>query len=641
MSENDKTPLLDTIALPADLRKLPENKLRQVADELRQEMIDAVSNTGGHLGAGLGVVELTVALHYTFDTPDDKILWDVGHQAYPHKILTGRRDRIRTLRQGGGLSGFTSRRESEYDPFGAAHSSTSISAGLGFAVARDLRGADNDVVAVIGDGAMSAGMAYEAMNNAGANKSRLIVVLNDNDMSIAPPVGAMSAYLARLISAKPYRSMRHLGRVLAKKFPRPFENAARRAEEYARGMLTGGTLFEELGFYYVGPIDGHNLDHLLPVLRNAKSSRGEGPILVHVVTQKGKGYDPAENAADKYHGVSKFDVITGKQLKLAAGAPSYTNVYAKALIAEAEQDDRIVAVTAAMPTGTGIDKFSERFPDRSFDVGIAEQHGVTFCAGMAADGLKPFATIYSTFLQRAYDQIVHDVAIQRLPVRFAIDRAGMVGADGVTHQGSYDIGFLASLPNFVLMAPSDEAELMHMVATAAQIDDGPSAIRYPRGESVGVELPDKGTPLPIGKARIVREGTKVAILSYGTRLAEALKAADILQARGLSTTVVDARFAKPFDEDVTRRVAAEHEVMITLEDGAMGGFATLVIHFLAREGLLEAGAKFRPMCLPDFFIDHDKPEAQYDLASLNAPQIVTTALTALGYNETIEAPARA
>ena len=641
MSENDKMPLLDTIVLPADLRKLPENKLRQVADELRQEMIDAVSNTGGHLGAGLGVVELTVALHYTFDTPDDKILWDVGHQAYPHKILTGRRDRIRTLRQGGGLSGFTSRRESEYDPFGAAHSSTSISAGLGFAVARDLRGADNDVVAVIGDGAMSAGMAYEAMNNAGANKSRLIVVLNDNDMSIAPPVGAMSAYLARLISAKPYRSMRHLGRVLAKKFPRPFENAARRAEEYARGMLTGGTLFEELGFYYVGPIDGHNLDHLLPVLRNAKSSRGEGPILVHVVTQKGKGYDPAENAADKYHGVSKFDVITGKQLKLAAGAPSYTNVYAKALIAEAEQDDRIVAVTAAMPTGTGIDKFSERFPDRSFDVGIAEQHGVTFCAGMAADGLKPFATIYSTFLQRAYDQIVHDVAIQRLPVRFAIDRAGMVGADGVTHQGSYDIGFLASLPNFVLMAPSDEAELMHMVATAAQIDDGPSAIRYPRGESVGVELPDKGTPLPIGKARIVREGTKVAILSYGTRLAEALKAADILQARGLSTTVVDARFAKPFDEDVTRRVAAEHEVMITLEDGAMGGFATLVIHFLAREGLLEAGAKFRPMCLPDFFIDHDKPEAQYDLARLNAPQIVTTALTALGYNETIEAPAHA
>ena len=641
MSENDKMPLLDTIVLPADLRKLPENKLRQVADELRQEMIDAVSNTGGHLGAGLGVVELTVALHYTFDTPDDKILWDVGHQAYPHKILTGRRDRIRTLRQGGGLSGFTSRRESEYDPFGAAHSSTSISAGLGFAVARDLRGADNDVVAVIGDGAMSAGMAYEAMNNAGANKSRLIVVLNDNDMSIAPPVGAMSAYLARLISAKPYRSMRHLGRVLAKKFPRPFENAARRAEEYARGMLTGGTLFEELGFYYVGPIDGHNLDHLLPVLRNAKSSRGEGPILVHVVTQKGKGYDPAENAADKYHGVSKFDVTTGKQLKLAAGAPSYTNVYAKALIAEAEQDDRIVAVTAAMPTGTGIDKFSERFPDRSFDVGIAEQHGVTFCAGMAADGLKPFATIYSTFLQRAYDQIVHDVAIQRLPVRFAIDRAGMVGADGVTHQGSYDIGFLASLPNFVLMAPSDEAELMHMVATAAQIDDGPSAIRYPRGESVGVELPDKGTPLPIGKARIVREGTKVAILSYGTRLAEALKAADILQARGLSTTVVDARFAKPFDEDVTRRVAAEHEVMITLEDGAMGGFATLVIHFLAREGLLEAGAKFRPMCLPDFFIDHDKPEAQYDLASLNAPQIVTTALTALGYNETIEAPAHA
>ncbi len=641
MSKNDTTPLLDTIALPADLRRLEEGQLRQLADELRQDMINAVSHTGGHLGAGLGVVELTVALHYIFNTPDDKILWDVGHQAYPHKILTGRRDRIRTLRQGGGLSGFTSRRESEYDPFGAAHSSTSISAGLGFAVARDLRDGNNNVVSVIGDGAMSAGMAYEAMNNAGAAKSRMIVVLNDNDMSIAPPVGAMSAYLARLISAKPYRSMRHLGRILAKKFPRPFEKAAKRAEEYARGMLTGGTLFEELGFYYVGPIDGHNLDHLLPVLRNAKESRGEGPILVHVVTQKGKGYDPAENAADKYHGVSKFDVVTGKQDKPAGGPPSYTNVYAKALIAEAEQDERIVAVTAAMPTGTGIDKFADRFPDRTFDVGIAEQHGVTFCAGMAADGLKPFATIYSTFLQRAYDQVVHDVAIQRLPVRFAMDRAGMVGADGVTHQGSYDISFLASLPGFVLMAPSDEAELMHMVATAAQIDDGPSAIRYPRGESLGIDLPSKGTPLPIGKARIVREGTKVAIMSYGTRLAEALKAADILNARGLSTTVIDARFAKPFDEDVARRVSAEHEVMITLEDGATGGFATLVMHFLAREGLLEAGAKFRPMCLPDFFIDHDKPDAQYDLAGLNAPHIVATALTALGYNETIEAPARA
>ncbi len=642
MTQNDsKTPLLDTVALPADLRRLPESQLRQLADELRQEMIDAVSNTGGHLGAGLGVVELTVALHYVFETPDDKILWDVGHQAYPHKILTGRRDRMRSLRQGGGLSGFTSRRESEYDPFGAAHSSTSISAGLGFAVARDLRGADNNVVAVIGDGAMSAGMAYEAMNNAGATKSRMIVILNDNDMSIAPPVGAMSAYLARLISAKPYRSMRHLGRLLAKKFPRPFEKAARRAEEYARGMLTGGTLFEELGFYYVGPIDGHNLDHLLPVLRNAKDSRGEGPILVHVVTQKGKGYDPAENAADKYHGVSKFDVVTGKQVKAAPGAPTYTNVYAQALIAEAEQDERIVAVTAAMPTGTGIDKFAERFPNRAFDVGIAEQHGVTFCAGMAADGLKPFATIYSTFLQRAYDQVVHDVAIQRLPVRFAMDRAGMVGADGVTHQGSYDIAFLGSLPGFVLMAPSDEAELMHMVATAAQIDDGPSAIRYPRGESVGVALPAKGTPLEIGKARVVREGTKVAIMSYGTRLHESLKAADILAARGLSTTVVDARFAKPFDESIARRLAAEHEVLITVEDGSMGGFATLVTHFLAREGLLESGVKFRPMCLPDFFIDHDKPEKQYDLAGLNAPQIVATVLQALGYNETLEAPARA
>ncbi len=634
-------PLLDGVAYPADIRALDEGQLRQLADELRQETIDTVSITGGHLGAGLGVVELTVALHYVFDTPRDKLIWDVGHQCYPHKILTGRRDRICTLRQGGGLSGFTSRRESEYDPFGAAHASTSISAALGYAVARDLRQDDHNVIAVIGDGSMSAGMAYEAMNNAGSRDSRLIVVLNDNDMSIAPAVGAMSAYLSRLISSKPYRSMRHLGRVLASKVPRPLENAARRAEEYARGLLTGGTLFEELGFFYIGPIDGHNLDHLLPVLKNVRDDRQDGPILIHCVTQKGKGYTPAETAADKYHGVSKFDVVTGKQAKSTPTAPTYTNVFAQALIAEAEADDRVVAVTAAMPSGTGLNKFADRFPDRCFDVGIAEQHAVTFCAGLACDGLKPFAVIYSTFLQRAYDQVVHDVAIQHLPVRFAIDRAGMVGADGVTHQGFYDIAYLGCLPGFVLMAAADEAELMHMVATAATIDDRPSAFRYPRGESVGVEMPDRGTPLALGKGRVLREGTKVAILSYGTRLAAALTAAEDLGARGLSTTVADARFAKPLDEDLVRRLAAEHEVLITVEEGAVGGFASHVMQFLSHQGLLDNGLKMRPMCFPDMFIDHGKPDAQYELARVTADHIVAQVFQALGYADEAAAPARA
>ena len=635
MGNVSKTPLLDTIEYPSDIRKLKENQLRQLADELRAEMIDAVSVTGGHLGAGLGVVELTTAVHYVFNTPDDKLIFDVGHQCYPHKILTGRRDRIRTLRQDGGLSGFTSRRESEYDPFGAAHSSTSISAGLGYAVGRDLQGRDNHVISVIGDGAMSAGMAYEAMNNAGAMHSKLIVILNDNDMSIAPPVGAMSAYLSRLISSKPYRSMRHLARDLAKAFPKPLETAAKRAEEYARGMLTGGTMFEEMGFFYVGPIDGHNLDHLLPVLKNCRDTEQDGPILIHAVTQKGKGYAPAEKAADKYHGVAKFDIITGKQAKPTPKAPQYTAVFAEALIKEAEADDKIVAVTAAMPSGTGINKFADRFPSRSFDVGIAEQHGVTFCAGLACEGFKPFATIYSTFLQRAYDQVVHDVAIQSLPVRFAIDRAGMVGADGVTHQGSYDITYLGCLPGFVVMAPSDEVELYHAVATAAQIDDRPSAFRYPRGEATGLELPERGIPFEIGQGRILREGTKVAILSFGTRLGEAMKAADTLAARGLSTTVADARFAKPIDEKLIRRLASEHEVLLTVEEGAVGGFATQVVHFLAREGLLESGVKLRPLCLPDFFIDHGKPDNQYAMAGLDAENIVNTALQALGYNEAV------
>jgi 1-deoxy-D-xylulose-5-phosphate synthase len=627
---NSKKPLLDQVRTPADLKKLDPSQLRQFADELRQETIEAVSITGGHLGAGLGVVELTVALHYLFDTPNDRLIWDVGHQAYPHKILTGRRDRIRTLRQGGGLSGFTKRSESEYDPFGAAHSSTSISAGLGMAVARDLAGKKNHVIAVIGDGAMSAGMAYEAMNNAGAMNSRLIVILNDNNMSIAPPVGAMSAYLARLLSSKSFRHLRNLGKEITEHFPRRLKETARRAEEYARGLVTGGTMFEEMGFYYVGPIDGHNLDHLLPVLKNARDDEEGGPILIHVVTQKGHGYAPAEQAADKYHGVTKFDVITGVQAKPVSNAPSYTAVYAKALIQEAEQDDKIVAITAAMPSGTGLDKFGKRFPDRCFDVGIAEQHGVTFAAGLATEGFKPFCTIYSTFLQRAYDQVVHDVAIQQLPVRFAMDRAGLVGADGATHAGAYDVAYLGCLPGFVIMAPADEAELMHMVATAVVIDDRPSAFRYPRGDGVGVEMPAKGQILPIGKGRIIREGTKVAILSFGTRLKDACMAAEELGTRGLSTTVADARFCKPLDEDLIRRLAAEHEVLITIEEGSVGGFGSHVLQFLAITGQLDNGPKIRPMVLPDHFIDHNKPELQYDEAALNAKHIVATALQALG-----------
>lgn len=632
MSMNDKgtTPLLDTVNVPADIRRLKTDQLRQLADELRQETISAVSVTGGHLGAGLGVVELTVALHYVFDTPRDRLIWDVGHQAYPHKIVTGRRERIRTLRQEGGLSGFTRRSESEYDPFGAAHSSTSISAGLGMAVARDLSGGTNHVIAVIGDGAMSAGMAYEAMNNAGHLRSRLIVILNDNDMSIAPPVGAMSGHLSRLLSSRPYVSLRNLGRTFAEALPKPLETAARRAEEFARGFVAGGTLFDEMGFYYVGPVDGHNIDHLLPVLRNARDSRLDKPILIHVVTRKGKGYPPAEASADKYHGVVKFDVVTGKQSKPVANAPAYQAVFAKALIAEAEADKKIVAITAAMPSGTSLDKFAERFPERCFDVGIAEQHGVTFAAGLATEGFKPFAAIYSTFLQRGYDQVVHDVAIQRLPVRFAIDRAGLVGADGATHAGSYDVTYLSCLPDFVVMAAADELELMHMVATAAQIDDRPSAFRYPRGEGFGVELPARGTPLPIGKGRILREGTKIAILNFGARLQECLVAAEDLAAKGLSATVADARFAKPLDTDLVRRLAREHEVLITIEEGAVGGFASHVLQDLATAGLLDHGLKVRPMVLPDRFIDHASPVRQYAEAGLDAPHIVETALAALG-----------
>ena len=629
MSNSRATPLLDTVNHPADLRNIPADQLRELADELRSEMIDAVSLTGGHLGAGLGVVELTVALHYIFDTPRDRLVWDVGHQAYPHKILTGRRDRIRTLRQGGGLSGFTKRAESEYDPFGAAHASTSISAGLGMAVGRDLEGAKSNVVCVIGDGAMTAGMAFEAMNNAGSLRSRLIVILNDNDMSIAPPVGAMSAYLSRLISSRSYRGLREIAKQLAKRLPEPIERTARRAEEYARGMATGGTLFEELGFYYVGPIDGHDFDHLLPVLRNVRDSNNDGPVLVHAVTHKGHGYPPAEASADKYHGVSKFDIVTGAQAKSKAAAPSYTTVFAQALIAEAEHDDKIVGITAAMPSGTGINLFAERFPERSFDVGIAEQHAVTFAAGLCTEGYKPFAAIYSTFLQRAYDQVVHDVAIQRLPVRFAIDRAGLVGADGPTHAGAFDIAYLGTLPGFVIMAAADEVELMHMVATAAAIDDRPSAVRYPRGEGTGVLLPERGVPLEIGRGRIIREGSTVAVLSLGARLAECLKAADELGQRGLSTTVADARFAKPLDEELVRRLAAEHEVLITVEEGAVGGFASYVLDFLARNDLLETGLRVRPMVLPDVFVDQDSPARMYEVAGLNAQHIVATALAAL------------
>jgi 1-deoxy-D-xylulose-5-phosphate synthase len=635
LSEASKTPLLDRVKFPSDLKNLSPEQLKQLADELRWETIDAVARTGGHLGAGLGVVELTVALHHVFDTPTDRLIWDVGHQAYPHKILTGRRDRIRTIRQGGGLSGFTKRAESEYDPFGAAHSSTSISAGLGMAVARDLEGKKNSVVAVIGDGAMSAGMAYEAMNNAGAMDSRLIVILNDNDMSIAPPVGAMSAYLARLISGKTYRTLREFGKQVAHRLPKFIEEPARRAEEFARGMVTGGTLFEELGFYYVGPIDGHNIDHLLPILRNVRDSEN-GPILVHVVTQKGKGYAPAETSADRYHGVVKFDVATGAQAKSKSTAPQYTKVFAQSLIKEARKDDKIVAITAAMPSGTGLDLFEKEFPKRCFDVGIAEQHAVTFAAGLAAEGFKPFATIYSTFLQRAYDQVVHDVAIQRLPVRFAMDRAGLVGADGPTHAGAFDVAYLGCLPGFVIMAAADEAELVNMVATQVAIDDRPSALRYPRGEGMGVPMPEEGKPLEIGKGRIVREGHKVALLSFGARLGECLKAAAELAALGLSTTVADARFAKPLDTELLLRLAREHEVLITIEEGSIGGFGAQVLQTLAENGLFDRGLKVRSMVLPDVFIDQDAPAAMYATAGLDAKGIVTKVFEALGKDAAAE-----
>jgi len=641
VSDQTKTPLLDTVRSPAELRQLEVSQLRQLADELRTETIDAVSKTGGHLGAGLGVVELTVAIHYLFNTPDDKLIWDVGHQCYPHKILTERRERIRTLRQADGLSGFTKRAESEYDPFGAAHSSTSISSGLGFAVSRDLQGGDNHVVAVIGDGAMSAGMAYEAMNNAGAMDSKLIVILNDNDMSIAPPVGALSAYLSKLVSSKPYRSIRHLSHLVAKRFPRSIEVAVKRAEEYARGFVTGGTMFEELGFYYVGPIDGHNLDHLIPVLKNVRDDKDGGPILIHAVTQKGKGYQPAESSDDKYHGVSRFDVVTGAQDKPIPNAPSYTKVFAQSLIKEARKDEKVVAITAAMPSGTGLDLFQDEFPKRCFDVGIAEQHGVTFAAGLAADGMKPFVAIYSTFLQRAYDQVVHDVAIQKLPVRFAMDRAGFVGADGSTHCGAFDIAYLGCLPDFVLMAAADESELVHMVATQAAYDEGPTGLRYPRGEGVGIDMPEEGTPLAIGKGRIVREGNTVALLSLGTRLAECLKAADELAAHGFSTTVADARFAKPLDTDLVRRLAKEHEVLITVEEGSVGGFGSFVMQYLAHEGALDSGLKIRPLVMPDTFLDQEKPEKQYEISGLNSAQIVGQALLALGQEDAITQPARA
>ena len=629
MSAESLTPLLDRVRNPQDLRELDDHELPQLADELRQETIDAVSVTGGHLGAGLGVVELTIALHKVFDTPNDRLIWDVGHQPYPHKILTGRRDRIRSLRQPGGLSGFCKRSESEYDTFGAGHSSTSISAGLGMAVARDLAGKSHNVVCVIGDGAMSAGMAYEAMNNAGAVDSRLIVVLNDNDMAIAPPVGAMSAYLARLISGGTYRQLRNWAKQLAQILPKSWERRAARAEEYTRGFWTGGTLFEELGFYYVGPIDGHNFDHLLPVLRNVRDTEN-GPILIHVVTQKGKGYEPAETSADKFHGGSRFNVVTGAQEPSSAGAPSYTKIFANALIEEARADDKIVAITAAMPSGTGLDRFAEAFPDRSFDVGIAEQHAVTFAAGLAVEGFKPFAAIYSTFLQRAYDQVVHDIAIQHLPVRFAIDRAGLVGADGPTHAGAFDVAFLSCLPDFVVMAASDEAELMHMVATAAAIDDRPSAFRYPRGEGTGVALPQRGQVLPLGKGRGLREGSAVALLSFGARLSEVLQASDQLAGYGLSATVADARFAKPLDIELVRQLATHHEVLVTIEEGSSGGFGAQVLHHLAREGLLDRGLKVRTLTLPDCFIEQDKPQTMYEKAGLNASGIVGAVFAALG-----------
>ena len=640
MSQTPHTPLLDTVKFPADLRKLDKSQLRQFSDELRAEMIDAVSTSGGHLGSGLGVVELTTAIHYVFNTPEDRLVWDVGHQCYPHKIITGRRDRIRTLRQGGGLSGFTKRAESEYDPFGAAHSSTSISAALGFAVANKLNDKPGRGIAVIGDGSMSAGMAYEAMNNAEQAGNRLVVILNDNDMSIAPPVGGLSAYLARMVSSSEYLGLRSLASKVTSKLSRRVHKAVEKAEEFTRGMVTGGTLFEELGFYYVGPIDGHNLDHLIPVLENVRDSE-QGPVLIHVVTQKGKGYEPAENSADKYHGVPKFDVVTGEKAKSKAGPPAYQNVFGDTLAKLADTDKRICAITAAMPSGTGVDRFAKAHPERAFDVGIAEQHGVTFAAGLAAQGMRPFAAIYSTFLQRAYDQVVHDVAIQNLPVRFAIDRAGLVGADGCTHAGSFDITYLATLPNFVVMAAADEAELVHMTYTAAEYDEGPIAFRYPRGGGVGVELPEVPQKLEIGKGRVVREGSKVAILSLGARLAEAQKAADTLEAKGLSTTVADLRFAKPLDTELIEKLMRSHEVVVTVEEGAIGGLGAHVLTFASDEGLTDNGLKVRTMRLPDVFQDHDAPERQYDEAGLNAPDIVATVLRALRHNSASVEEARA
>jgi len=643
MTTGPDTPLLDTVDTPHDLRKLKPEQLRQLSDELRSEMIDTVGTTGGHLGSGLGVVELTVAIHYVFNTPEDRLIWDVGHQAYPHKIITGRRDRIRTLRQGGGLSGFTKRSESEYDPFGAAHSSTSISAGLGFAIANKLKGDPGKAIAVIGDGAMSAGMAYEAMNNAEQAGNRLIVILNDNDMSIAPPVGGLSGYLARLVTSGQFLGLRELAKRFARKLPRPLHQAAKKTDEYARGMAMGGTLFEELGFYYVGPIDGHDMDQLVPVLENVRDA-AEGPCLIHVVTQKGKGYAPAEEAADKYHGVAKFDVITGEQKKSSGGPPAYQNVFGETLAKLAETDPRICAITAAMPSGTGVDKFAKAHPTRAFDVGIAEQHAVTFAAGLAAQGMRPFAAIYSTFLQRAFDQIVHDVAIQNLPVRFAIDRAGLVGADGATHAGSFDITYLATLPNMVVMSPSDEAELAHMTYTAVEYDDGPIAFRYPRGSGIGVDIPEKLEKLEIGKGRIVRgdeKGGKVAILSLGARLAEAHKAADQLEAKGLTTTIADMRFAKPLDAELIRKLATTHEVVVTIEEGSIGGLGAHALTLASDEGLVDAGLKIRTMRLPDIFQDHDAPEKQYDEAGLNAPHIVETVLSALRHNSAGVAEARA
>ena len=643
MAPKQPTPLLDTVSSPADIRDFDEEQLKQLAGEVRADMIDAVSLTGGHLGAGLGVVELTVALHHIFDTPRDRLIWDVGHQSYPHKILTGRREQLRSVRQGGGISGFTKRSESEYDPFGAGHSSTSISAGLGMSVARDLAGGDNKVICVIGDGAMTAGQAYEAMNNAGSMSSRLIVILNDNDMSIAPPVGAMSAYLSRLISSRPYLGLRSIAKQVAQHLPDSLEKRARLAEEYARGMATGGTLFEEMGFYYVGPIDGHNLDHMLPTLRNIRDADENRPVLIHMVTHKGHGYGPAEDSADKYHGVSRFDVVTGAQEKPVPNAPSYTSVFAKGLIAEAKVDDKIIAVTAAMPSGTGLDKFGDVFPDRTFDVGIAEQHAVTFAAGLATEGYKPFVAIYSTFLQRAYDQIVHDVAIQKLPVRFAVDRAGLVGADGATHAGAYDVAYLACLPGMVVMAAADEAELMHMTATAAAYNDGPIAFRYPRGEGVGVDLPERGEVLEIGKGRIVRQGSNastIALLSFGTRLTECELAAEDLGAHGISVTIADARFAKPLDVEMIRGLAQSHDVLITVEEGSGGGFSAQVLDMLASEGLLDVGLKVRPMHLPDTYQDHNNPAKQYAQAGLDAEAIVTKALSALD-RDVSQKPARA